>query len=192
MVGFEPLPHGRARGGDGVEGREVVTAQLHLQRLGVLLEEPSLGDAIVGLARVAELALEEAGVSLTQYRVLQHLQHGHTIQSDLAFRLSVTKQSATRLVDTLVEKRYLTRREDPEDRRRVIHAITPNGHRALARADAIIERYLMLVLQDLDDDAEIQAARKGIQLFAFAARASYERVQPDGIIPGPRSPNRRR
>jgi DNA-binding MarR family transcriptional regulator len=150
-------------------------------------EEPAIGDAVAGFARLTELALEEAALSLTQYRILQHLRHGHTIQSDLAFRLAVTKQSVTRLVDALVEKRYLTRRVDPADRRRVIHAITSKGKRALDRADTIIERYLMLVLQDLDDDANIEAARRGIQLFGWASRASYERVHPDGIVPGPRS-----
>jgi DNA-binding MarR family transcriptional regulator len=169
----------------------VATPQLdrpRAQKIAVaMVEEPSLGDAIVGFARLAELALEEAGLSRTQYRTLQHLQRGHTIQSDLAFQLSVTKQSATRLVDTLVVRRYLTRRVDPADRRRVIHAITPKGQRALARADTIIERYLMLVLQDLDDDVDIQAATKGIRLFGLAAHASYERVRPTGIVPGPRS-----
>src|SRR5882762_1565030 len=114
----------------------------------IRVEAPSLGDAIVGFARLAELALEEAGLTRIQYRILQHLQHGHSIQSDLAFQLAVTKQSATRLVDTLVDKRYLTRRVDPADRRRVIHAITAKGQRTLDRADTIIERYLMLVLQD--------------------------------------------
>jgi DNA-binding MarR family transcriptional regulator len=154
-------------------------------------DDPSIGDAVAGFARLTELALDEAAMSLTQYRILQHLRHGHTIQSDLAFRLAVTKQSVTRLVDTLVEKRYITRRVDAADRRRVLHAITAKGKRALDRADAIIERYLMLVLQDLDDDADIEAARHGIRLFGVASRASYERVHPDGIVPGPRSANAR-
>jgi DNA-binding MarR family transcriptional regulator len=150
-------------------------------------ERESLGESVVGFARLAELALEEAGLSRIQYRILQHLRHGHSIQSDLAFQLAVTKQSVTRLVDTLVDKRYLTRRVDPADRRRVIHAITPNGRRTLERADTIIERYLMLVLQDLDNDADIDAAKMGVQLFGLASRASYERVRPDGIVPGPRT-----
>ncbi len=156
------------------------------------IAEPSIGDAVAGFARLTELALEEAGMSLTQYRILQYLRHGHTIQSDLAFRLAVTKQSVTRLVDTLVEKRYLTRRVDPVDRRRVLHVITAKGKRAMDRADAIIERYLMAVVQDLDDDDEIEAVRHGIQLFGLASRASYQRVRPDGIVPGPRSANVRR
>jgi hypothetical protein len=45
----------------------------------------------------------------------------------------------------------------------------------------------MLVLQDLDDDADIDTARDGIELFGLAGEASYDRVHPDGIVPGPRS-----
>jgi DNA-binding MarR family transcriptional regulator len=139
---------------------------------------------MAGLCRLTEIALAEADISLTQYRILQHLQLGRAIQSDLAFHLAVSKQSVTRLVDTLVEKRYLTRRVDPDDRRRVIHAITPKGERALARTDAILEKYLMLVLQDLDDDAEIETSKAGLRLFGRAAHESYKRVRSDGIVPG--------
>ena len=182
---------GSRTGGSGLLSRVVATRRIDADRARAIagsgVEAPSLGDAIVGFARLAELALEESGLSRSQYRILQHLQQGHTIQSDLAFQLSVTKQSATRLVDTLADKRYITRKVDPADRRRVIHAITPKGQRALARADTIIERYLMFVLQDLEDDADIEAARKGIRLFGRASHASYGRVRPDGIVPGPRS-----
>lgn len=148
--------------------------------------ESSLGDAIVGFSRLAELALEAARLSVMQYRILQHLRRGRAIQSDLAFRLTVTKQSVTRIVDTLVDRRYVTRRVDPDDRRRVIHAISAKGQRALAQADEALEHYLMLVLQDLDDDDDIDAAQQGIMLFGRAGETSYGRVRPDGIIPGPR------
>jgi DNA-binding MarR family transcriptional regulator len=149
--------------------------------------ESSLGDAIVGFSRLAELALEEARLTVMQYRILQHLRRGRAIQSDLAFQLTVTKQSVTRIVDTLVDRRFVTRRVDPDDRRRVIHAISAKGQRALAQADAALEKYLMLVLQDLDDDGDIDDARRGIELFGRAGDTSYDRVRPDGIIPGPRN-----
>lgn len=139
---------------------------------------------MVGISRLTEIALAEANISETQYRILQHLRVGRSIQSDLAFRLAVTKQSVTRLVDTLVEKRYLTRHVDPDDRRRVIHAITPQGERALVRVDEILERYLMMILQDLEDDDDIEAAKASLRLFARASEASYQRVGPDGIEPG--------
>ena len=144
----------------------------------------SLGDSIVGFTRLAELALSQVALSPTQYRLLAHLRRGRTIQSDLAFRLAVTKQSVTRLVDGLVEKKLIVRQVDDEDRRRVIHAITPKGARVLARADEMLEHFLMAVLQDLDDDADIEAARRGIALFGEAGAASFGRVTPDGIVPG--------
>jgi len=145
---------------------------------------PSIGDAMVGLSRLAELALGATDISPTQYRILQHLHLGRTIQSDLAFQLAISKQSVTRLVDALVDKRYLTRRVDPADRRRVIHTITARGERALVRTDAVLEEYLMLILQDLDDDGDVDAVKAGLRLFAHAQRESYKRVRSDGIVPG--------
>jgi DNA-binding MarR family transcriptional regulator len=144
----------------------------------------SLGDAMVALCRLTEIALAEADINLTQYRLLHHLHVGRTVQSDLAFRLAISKQSVTRLVDPLVDKGYLTRLADRADRRRVIHAITAKGERVLARTDAVLERYLMFVLQDLDDDADVEAAKAGLRRFGVAAHLSYQRVRPDGIVPG--------
>jgi DNA-binding MarR family transcriptional regulator len=146
--------------------------------------DPSVGGAMVGLSRLTEIALGEANITSTQYRILHHLHQGRSIQSDLAFRLAVSKQSVTRLVDTLVEKRYLTRRADPDDRRRVIHTITAKGERALTRVDEILEHYLLLVLQDLEDHSDIETIKRSLQLFAIASEASFTRVGPDGIAPG--------
>jgi DNA-binding MarR family transcriptional regulator len=154
--------------------------------------DPSVGGAMVGISRLTEIALGEANISITQYRILHHLHEGRSIQSDLAFRLAVSKQSVTRLVDTLVEKRYLTRRADPDDRRRVIHTITAKGERALARVDEILEKYLLLILQDLDDDDDIEAIKDALLLFAVASEASFRRVGPDGIEPGRLATGKRR
>jgi DNA-binding MarR family transcriptional regulator len=151
---------------------------------GATPASPSVGEAMVGLGRLLEYALTEANISATQYRILYYLHLGHTIQSDLAFQLAVSKQSVTRIVDTLVDRRYLTRRVDPIDRRRVIHAITAKGEQALARTDQILEKYLMFILQDLDDDTEIESAQEGLRLIGRAAKASFQRVHPDGIVPG--------
>ena len=41
----------------------------------------------------------------------------------------------------------------------------------------------MSVLQDLDD-ADIDDARRGIELFGRAKVLSFLRVRPDGIVPG--------
>jgi len=147
----------------------VATSEVEVQELDDVADasdsEASIGDATVGLARLAELALAEARMSLTQYRLLHYLRRGRTIQSDLAFQLAVTK-----------------------------HAITRKGEHALDRADELLERYLMLVLQEVEDDADVELSRRGIEVFGRAKRASYGRVRPDGIVPGPkrrRPPERR-
>jgi DNA-binding MarR family transcriptional regulator len=139
---------------------------------------------MVGLCRLTEIALMEADVSLIEYRILRHLHVGHKIQSDLAFHLSVSKQSVTRLVDPLVGKGFIRRRVDPEDRRRVFHTITAKGKRVLARTDVILEKNLMLILQDLPEDEDIAAAKAGLRLIGRATATSYQRVRPDGITPG--------
>jgi hypothetical protein len=53
----------------------------------------------------------------------------------------------------------------------------------LARTDQILEKYLMFILQDLDD-ADIESAKEGLKLIGRAAQASFQRVHSDGIVPG--------
>ncbi len=138
--------------------------------------EPSIGEAIVGLGRLADLTLANTGLSVTQYRILHHLRRGRAIQSDLAFEITVSKQSVTRIVDGLVEKRYITRRPDSADRRRVIHALTTRGRRALDLADSLIEQNLMFTIGHLDSAADIETALHGIKLFGQAKRLAFKAV----------------
>lgn len=52
-------------------------------------------------------------------------------RGDLPSELGVTKQAVSQLVDTLVRRDYLRRRDDPDDRRRVALELTPRGHEAV-------------------------------------------------------------
>lgn len=52
--------------------------------------------------------------------------------AELIRDLRITKQAAGQLVDTLVTRGYLTRSEDPQDRRRQIVTLTDRGHAAAA------------------------------------------------------------
>ncbi len=69
--------------------------------------------------------------------------------SALAERLVVTRPSVTALVDGLVERGLVERRGAPDDRRRVVHALTPKGRRALKAADRAIAERLGRVLGEL-------------------------------------------
>lgn len=51
---------------------------------------------------------------------------------DLIRQLGISKQAASQLVDTLVERGYLERDDDPDDRRRTILVATARGRAAAA------------------------------------------------------------
>ncbi len=53
-------------------------------------------------------------------------------RQDLPAELGVTKQAVSQLIDVLVRRRYLERRPDPGDRRRVLLELTGRGEEAAA------------------------------------------------------------
>lgn len=157
----------------------------------------SASRAIVDLARVAELGLAPLDLTLTQYRLLAHLDRGRTIQSNLAFKLAVTRQNVTRVVNVLVDRGLVERSTDPEDGRRVIHALTPPGRVAVQAADRSIFQFLMDVIGDLDDPADELLVLRALDLVNDAVQQSFERIRAvDDVEPGEavamRPPKRRR
>ena len=65
---------------------------------------------------------------------------------DLPAGLGVTKQAVSQLVDALVNRGYLTRGSDPDDRRRIVLDLTDRGRAALeaaARAVDAVDRKLL-------------------------------------------------
>ena len=55
---------------------------------------------------------------------------------DVGELLGVTKQAAAKVVASLVEEGLVERRDDPDDRRAAVLALTPDGQRFLADAEA--------------------------------------------------------
>ena len=95
-----------------------------------------------------QASLEAAGygdVPRTGYRIVGMLTKGGSSVQELATRLAMSKQAVGRLSDVLVERGYLGREADPEDRRRVILVLTDEGRsatdvarRAIAGVDALL------------------------------------------------------
>jgi DNA-binding MarR family transcriptional regulator len=80
-------------------------------------------------------AIEESGLSLTQVKALLVLdaeQGGPRPIRELGEELGITAPAATRAVDGLVERRLVSRSEDPVDRRVRRIAITDAGRRLVA------------------------------------------------------------
>jgi DNA-binding MarR family transcriptional regulator len=110
------------------------------------------GRVATRLARQVELGLLSAELSVAQYRFLACLDEGTAEPGALAAQLVVTRPSVTAVADVLVVRGLVDRRHDEEDRRRVTHALTPAGRRALAAGDAAVEERLDHILGYLADD----------------------------------------
>ena len=113
--------------------------------------------AIVRLSRRLEVALAEADLTLSQYRVLSFLANGESRPSRIAPNVSVTRPTVTALLDGLVVRGLVDRQPDETDRRRVRHRVTPAGKRALAEADRAAEVNLRALSAHLDPTRATEA-----------------------------------
>jgi DNA-binding MarR family transcriptional regulator len=100
------------------------------------------GPVIARLARQVELAAATVELTLSQYRALSLLGEGQEAASALAEKLAVSRPSVTGVIDGLVARRLVERRQDDGDRRRIALELTADGRRILAAADREIERRL--------------------------------------------------
>lgn len=96
--------------------------------------------------------INEEETSMMNVSVLYQIQERSITASELAKRRRVSLQSASVLVQGLVEKGWIIRTPDPTDRRQFLLQITPEG---LAKAEATrnqIVSYLASFLVDLSDE----------------------------------------
>lgn len=138
--------------------------------------------ALAYLARGAERALDDAGMSMSQYRMMAYLSHQTDGASDLAGKLQISRPSVTALVDGLEAKGFVVREPDPTDRRRTAVVLTRKGRAALAKGDKAIEAYLGRIGEHLPDQRcdEPLAALSHWGLALRAARAKHLDQQRSG------------
>lgn len=125
--------------------------------------------AVARLGRVFEKRLADDGMTLPQFRVLSFLSEGEWAASKVADWLAVSRPSLTSLVDGLVERGWVERKESPTDRRCVLHHLTPSGRDRLAEATDLLAGALDGLLEHLDDD-ERARAEEGLALVHTATR----------------------
>jgi DNA-binding MarR family transcriptional regulator len=119
------------------------------------VDEPTL--TIARLHRALEHT-PEAELTLAQYRVLGLLAGGDARASHLAHRLAVSKPTVTALVDSLVERGYVSREAATGDRRAVTVSITRTGRRAIARTAIALRAALDDVVNRCAEPAAVYAA----------------------------------
>jgi DNA-binding MarR family transcriptional regulator len=86
-----------------------------------------------------EAGLADEGQSLRTYYVLVALsEYGRLSQQQVCDRIDIDRSDMVRLIDGLEARGQVERTRDPRDRRRYQLTLTPRGHEALDRCDAIL------------------------------------------------------
>jgi DNA-binding MarR family transcriptional regulator len=93
----------------------------------------------------------------------------------------------TGVVDGLVARGLVQRAEDPADRRRVKHALTPAGQQLIADADAEVERRLAEITANRPDRAAdaadgLDAWRDALDAYRHARRAARSQAQAQAKV----------
>lgn len=101
-----------------------------------------------------DAVLKPSGVTALQYTALSVLERRPTMSAaDLARAAFVRAQSASDLVGALERRGLITRKVDPDNRRRMLITLTDKGKRFLAEYGPIVEELEQRMLRDLDEDA---------------------------------------
>jgi long-chain acyl-CoA synthetase len=148
------------------------------------------GRVAAWLSKRVEVALAQVELTLPQYRVMGILAEGTAAASALADRLAVRRPSITALIDGLVARGLVDRRQEDADRRRVSLRLTPEGTSTLARADVAVDEYLVAIAGHLPDKEEAMALRS-LELWARAMVESRQGPrQTDDDSAAPDAPSR--
>ena len=138
--------------------------------------------AIARLSRRLEVALADADLTLSQYRVLSFLANGESRPSRIAPNVSVTRPTVTALLEGLVVRGLVDRQPDETDRRRVRHRVTAAGKRALAEADRAAEVSLLALGAHLDPDCATEAI-EGLAVWHRAIDLAIAAAETSGHAP---------
>jgi MarR family transcriptional regulator, lower aerobic nicotinate degradation pathway regulator len=122
--------------------KELLSSTSHLlKRLGWVVKERAAG------------AFESTGLSPYHYAVLALLEEEpRETQAMIADALGYDRSHLVGLLDELEEGGLIDRRRDPNDRRRHLVTVTPEGRRALKRLRSIVKRVDDEFLAPLDDE----------------------------------------
>ncbi len=105
-------------------------------------------------------------LSIPQLRTLAYLhRRPGSCLFHLAEHLGVTRPTASAIVERLVQRRLVTRTEDPRERRRVILRPTPLGTRLYQRARQSTHRWMVTTLSGLPPE-RLRQITQGISLLA--------------------------
>lgn len=151
-------------------------SQLPAEVREIILAQRLILRAASGM-RSDEWASLELSMSQLKALAILTVQRGMTV-SEVAEKQGIGKPAASVLIDGLTHLGYVTRTEDPDDRRRTVVTPTERADELLARLRQTGGQHAMvdwLLLMEPDD---LAALKRGTQALAeIVARATHDQTQ---------------
>lgn len=98
-------------------------------------------------------------LSVPQYMLISALLDAEECSSgELAEQAGLTAATATHMLEQLAREGIVGRKRSPVDRRVVVTRLTPKGRERVARKKEALSGAWTAVVEDLDDEALVQAA----------------------------------
>jgi len=77
--------------------------------------------------QIREAAILEHGLTVEQFHILRHINHGQSTVKELAEAKGISRPAISQAVDSLVNKQLIQRQGNTDDRRYVTLNLTVNG-----------------------------------------------------------------
>jgi DNA-binding MarR family transcriptional regulator len=126
------------------------------------------------IAQNMELPEDMREMGESQIRVLQTLMLGRHRTSDLARQFHVTNPTISRIVDSLVDRGYVKRNYDPDDRRCIYLELTGQGQEAGEQVRGHFFEAVMEFLRPLSEEQLEDIVRAFKHLESLVPQASVE------------------
>lgn len=118
----------------------------------------------------------EAAITMPQLRVLHLVETADELRmTTLVESLGVGASTVSGLVDRLVDHGFVSRRDDPSDRRHLLVAVTPEGRDFLDRLRELGANHLRSLLERLLPD-EIAVVGRSLDLLMRAAASEPDQA----------------
>jgi DNA-binding MarR family transcriptional regulator len=139
--------------------------------VSVMASAKQVVESIPVIMRLIRSGVRKGGsLSLSQLRVLGHVSRNPGAGvSDVANHLDVTNPTASALVDRLVKKQLLNRKDDPGERRRTMLTLTANGNEVLEDARNKAQFMVAQVLKTQTPE-QISKINEGLAILAEAVK----------------------
>jgi DNA-binding MarR family transcriptional regulator len=119
-------------------------------------------------------------ISATQFYAVRALEQRDRTAGELARAISVRLPTLTQIVDALVDRGWIERRDDPTDRRKVWLGLTERGREAARFAATAAEERLETVLSEMTQPQR-RALVKGMEALRLAIQSRHQtgtRLEP--------------